>query len=48
MPDAAEVAATAYKPVDEIRQELQRAPALYTSWFRIAFPRLAAWQAEKG
>ncbi len=42
-PDPAEIAATAYQPMDVIREELRTHPGKYTVWFRLAFPQLEAW-----
>ena len=38
-----EVMNTCYKSVAEVKNELQAAPERYTSWFRIAFPKLEEW-----
>ena len=42
VPDPREVAAVTYKSLEEIETDLALVPAKYTSWFHIAFPRLAA------
>ena len=38
-----EVMEIAYLPVREISTSLEREPENYTTWFRIAFPRVKAW-----
>lgn len=38
-----EVMGFAYKPLIEIEIELKAKPELYTTWFRIAFPRILTW-----
>ncbi len=40
VPDPGEVAAWCYKSPEDIRKELESDPAVYTSWFHIAFPRV--------
>lgn len=45
--DGAEVAAYAYRTMDQIREELSRNPSQFTSWFKIAFPKVEAWLACK-
>jgi isopentenyl-diphosphate delta-isomerase len=40
VPNAAEVAAYCWKPVEAIHDELAVCPERYTCWFQIAFPRL--------
>ena len=43
MPNQQEVNAFAFYPMDELTEMLQLNPAKFTSWFRIAFPQVAAW-----
>ncbi|HEU4469671.1 MAG TPA: isopentenyl-diphosphate Delta-isomerase [Flavisolibacter sp.] len=42
-PEPAEVADCAYESMDDIRKRLEAEPARFTSWFRIAFPRIEDW-----
>ncbi len=42
-PNPEEVADYRYAKLDAIRDELEQEPAAYTTWFRIAFPRVEAW-----
>ena len=42
-PDNEEVAAYAYKSMDEIAASLKEKPASFTTWFRIAFPQIETW-----
>lgn len=32
-----------YKPIQEIALTIEQRPALYTAWFKLAFPRIAEW-----
>lgn len=48
MPDKSEVADFCYKSMEEIRESLETHPARYTTWFRIAFPRIEKWMQETG
>lgn len=41
--DTKEVMDFCYKPMDEINASLQNEPGKYTSWFRIAFPKVQQW-----
>lgn len=41
--DAAEVQAHRFLSLNEIREELVNSPGLYTHWFHIAFPKIAAF-----
>lgn len=43
--DPAEVADYVYKSIQEIKQSIAAEPHLYTSWFKIAFPRLESYLA---
>jgi isopentenyl-diphosphate delta-isomerase len=45
-PNPQEVAAYKYREMDQIRSELQTSPQGFTSWFRIAFPRIELWWKE--
>ncbi len=40
-----EVNSFAYHSMDHIRQSIQNEPQLYTSWFKIAFPKLETYLA---
>ena len=40
-----EVSDYLFKPMDEIKIELQDKPEKYTEWFKIAFPKIEAWWA---
>ncbi|WP_153800840.1 isopentenyl-diphosphate Delta-isomerase [Foetidibacter luteolus] len=42
-PNNNEVSNYCYKPVEQIIQELQTQPHLYTAWFHIAFYKVADW-----
>lgn len=46
-PDPGEVQDYTYKPVDEIEYSLSVKSSAYTSWFRIAFPRVRQWAETK-
>jgi isopentenyl-diphosphate delta-isomerase len=48
VPDPKEVKSYIYKPMDEIRRSIETEPHLYTSWFKIAFPKLEAYLASAG
>ena len=41
-----EVAAFRYQNIEEIKDELSRNPEKFTTWFRIAFPRIELWWQE--
>lgn len=47
-PDPAEVAATAYRSLDLIREELRTCPGKYTAWFHLAFPKIEEWRKASG
>lgn len=47
-PDPAEVSNYAFCPMDEIRRSIKDEPHLYTSWFKIAFPKLETYLAATG
>jgi isopentenyl-diphosphate Delta-isomerase len=46
-PNPDEVAGYRYASLDEIRESLQTGPEAYTTWFRIAFPRVEAWWTNR-
>jgi isopentenyl-diphosphate delta-isomerase len=45
-PDPAEVAAIKYVELNDIEEDLKANPDSYTTWFRIAFPKLLHWMRE--
>lgn len=45
-PDSREVQDHHYLSLEEIRDSLRLHPLQYTSWFRIAFPRVEKWMEE--
>ena len=47
-PDPAEVKSYAYLTMDIIRESIDKEPHLYTSWFKIAFPKLETYLASAG
>lgn len=47
-PDAAEVSDYAYHSLEDIRLSVKNNPDLYTSWFKIAFPKLETYLAQAG
>jgi isopentenyl-diphosphate Delta-isomerase len=47
-PDPAEVSRYAYCDMDHIRRSLEEDPGRYTSWFKIAFPKLETYLAATG
>lgn len=42
-PNSNEVADYSYKPIDEIKKEMEQHPEKFTSWFKIAFPKIEKW-----
>jgi isopentenyl-diphosphate delta-isomerase len=42
-PNSNEVASYAYKPITAIKKEIETHPEKFTSWFKIAFPRIEKW-----
>jgi isopentenyl-diphosphate delta-isomerase len=42
-PAPGEVAAYEYRSMDRLKEELNDQPASFTSWFKIAFPRIEKW-----
>lgn len=47
-PDPSEVSSFSFHSIDFIRHNIQSAPELYTSWFKIAFPKLESYLAVQG
>ena len=47
-PNVAEVANYAYRSMGDIRTSIAANPHLYTSWFKIAFPKLETYLATTG
>lgn len=43
-----EVASYCFKSLEEIKNEIDSRPELYTAWFKIALPKLEAFMAENG
>ena len=48
VPNPEEVAATEYRTMQTISQQLKEMPHVFTSWFRIAFPLVEKWWQERG
>ncbi len=48
LPDAAEVNTYSYRSIPAIRESIQKESHLYTSWFKIAFPKLESYLAAPG
>ena len=46
-PDPKEIAAVEYREMDKIKSSLQASPEIFTSWFRIAFPKIESWWEER-
>lgn len=46
-PDPAEVADYRYVSLDEIRKEITARPEQFTSWFKIAFPKIENWWQQQ-
>ncbi|MBO9682738.1 MAG: isopentenyl-diphosphate delta-isomerase, partial [Flavisolibacter sp.] len=46
-PNSNEVADYVYKPIVDIKREIETHPEKFTSWFKIAFPRIEKWWQEK-
>ena len=44
-PNPSEVTSYCYKSLDEIKEDLEVKPQLYTAWFKIALPKLEAYLA---
>jgi len=47
-PDKAEVSDHCYKPLHEIKADLELNPGKYTSWFHLAFPLVCEWRDRTG
>jgi isopentenyl-diphosphate delta-isomerase len=45
-PNSNEVADYTYKPIAEIKEEMEQHAEKFTSWFKIAFPRIEKWWRE--
>jgi isopentenyl-diphosphate delta-isomerase len=43
----AEVTDYLFKPMEEIKNELQSGPEKYTEWFKIAFPKIETWWKQR-
>jgi isopentenyl-diphosphate Delta-isomerase len=41
--NAAEVEAVRFESMEQIRQEIKLRPEQFTTWFRLAFPRMETW-----
>lgn len=46
-PNAAEVAAYAYKDMEALKAAIADYPQKFTSWFKIAFPRVEQWWEQQ-
>lgn len=42
-PDPNEVQAWSYSSIEELKERLEKNPHQFTSWFRIAFPKIEDW-----
>jgi isopentenyl-diphosphate delta-isomerase len=45
-PDVNEVGDYVYKDMHEIEKQIEEDPQKFTSWFKIAFPRIKKWWRE--
>jgi isopentenyl-diphosphate Delta-isomerase len=45
--NTAEVAAVRYAEMEAIKADLQKAPHLFTTWFRLAFPTIETWWQQQ-
>lgn len=45
--DEAEVAKVDYRKLTDIKKDIEINPSQYTSWFKLAFPRIEKWWKEK-
>lgn len=45
-PNFTEIAAYSYSAMNEIKQMIQARPEKFTSWFKIAFPKIGNWWEE--
>ena len=46
-PDPKEVAELAYEEMDQLKLAIEYQPEKFTTWFRIAFPRIESWWKNK-
>src|SRR5688572_21218713 len=46
-PDPKEIAAVEYRELEKIKSDMHSNPENFTSWFRIAFPRIELWWMER-
>lgn len=46
-PDPDEVAGCKFVSMDELKQDVEKQPGQFTSWFKIAFPRIEEWWRRK-
>jgi len=46
-PNESEVADVAYEDIQKIKEEMETDPKRFTSWFKIAFPKIEQWWKEK-
>jgi isopentenyl-diphosphate delta-isomerase len=42
-----EVADVAYESMDKIKEDMEAHPERFTSWFKIAFPKIESWWKER-
>ncbi len=47
IPNSEEVKDYCFKTIDDIRNQIELSPQQYTSWFKIAFPKLEVYLASK-
>ncbi len=48
LPDPLEVNSYAFQSMDAVKLSIETTPHLYTSWFKIAFPKLETYLAQAG
>jgi isopentenyl-diphosphate delta-isomerase len=46
-PNVAEVANVDYRKMADIKKDIEMNPSHYTSWFKLAYPRIEKWWQEK-
>lgn len=46
-PDENEVAAYAYTSLEDVKRALEKQPGQFTTWFRLAFPRVESWWRQE-
>ena len=46
-PDHKEVAEVEYREMEQIKSAIHDSPEIFTTWFRIAFPRIELWWNER-